>query len=85
MSKCQKRTKKLFKFFTVRDKHLFLVTNVFYTLTDFNLIDVVKTCSACGTKEVLSLDKQTLIETSTLFPAAFDSLVREFIQSWETP
>ena len=84
MNKCPNRTKKVFKFFIVKDKHSFVITNVFYTLENPNQLDVVKTCSFCTAKEALSMDRQTLIETSILFPAAFDPLVREYIQSWST-
>ena len=83
MNKCPKRTKKLFKFFSIRDKHLFLITNAFYTLENSDKLDVVKSCLACTEKEVISMDKQTLIEVAEKFPRAFNPLVREYILSWK--
>jgi hypothetical protein len=84
MNKCPNRTKKVFKFFTVNDKHAFVITNVFYTLEDQNLVDVVETCQACGEKKTLEMDKSTLIEVANKFPKAFNKLIREYILSWET-
>lgn len=82
MALCQKRSSKCFGLVIWPKKHLFLVTNVFCTLQNPDIFDVIKTCQYCSSKEALSMDKQTLIETATLFPAAFEPLVREYIQSW---
>ena len=62
--------------------HLFTITNAFYTLENSNIVDVIKTCQYCGTKEALVLDKETLLEALAKFPNAFNSTVREYLQTW---
>lgn len=83
MMKCPKRFKKFLRMFTVRDKHLFIVTNAFYTLDDPNLIDVVKTCQACGTKEAFPVTKELLLELVVLYPNAFMLILREYLITWK--
>ena len=80
--KCPKKYKKLFGIFKVKDKHSYLITNAFYTLENFTKIDVVKTCQECGSKEVFSVNKDTLIELVAKFPNAFDQLIKEYIITW---
>lgn len=72
--------KKIFKIF--RHKHAYLITNAFYTLQNSEQIDIIKTCTICGKKEALSMDKETLLEVVNKFPNAFDSLLRDYLYTW---
>ena len=82
MSKCAGNKIQIFNFFTLKGSHLFLISNIFYTLEDYNLCDVIKTCQYCGVKETLVLDKETLLEALVKFPNAFKTSVREYLQTW---
>jgi hypothetical protein len=62
----------------------YLITNVFCTLDNPDQFDVVKTCMECGCKEVLSMDKETLLEVAEKFPNAFQPLLRSYIKSWKS-
>jgi hypothetical protein len=74
--------RKLFNLFGKRHKS-YLITNAFCTLDNPEQFDVVKTCMECGCKEVLRMDKQTLLEVAEKFPNAFDHMLRSYIQSWK--
>jgi hypothetical protein len=82
MNLCLKNKKKWFGLISLPSQHFFLITNCFYTLENRNKIDVVKTCQACGIKESLSMDWQTLVEVAHKFPNAFTPLVRDYVISW---
>jgi ATP adenylyltransferase/5',5'''-P-1,P-4-tetraphosphate phosphorylase II len=82
MKKCSKRFKVVLKFFKVRDKHQFIITNAFYTLEYKDQLDVIKTCDACGAKEAFLTDSTTLSELVLQFPNAFNPILKEFIESW---
>ena len=79
--RCYLGFKKLFGFF-IKKHDSYLITNAFYTLNDPEQIDVVKTCMECGCKEILSMDKQTLLEVVDRFPNAFDKTLREYLLTW---
>jgi hypothetical protein len=68
--------------FKKKHKHVFVISNVFYTLEDQNLVDIVKTCVGCAAKEAFGTDKQTLMELVKRFPRAFNSLLLEYLKSW---
>lgn len=82
-----KRCSKLYKtycfgLFKIFSSHVFLITNAFCTLEDFNKIDVVRTCQACEFKDVLSLDRETLVELLIRFPNAFSENLRSYLSTW---
>ena len=84
MKHCSKRYKKYW-FGLVKwgfQPHLFLITNAFYTLEDQNSIDVVRTCQFCSFKDVLSLDRETVVELVERYPNAFSSVLRDYLSSW---
>jgi hypothetical protein len=60
----------------------YLITNVFCTLDNPEQFDVVKTCMEDGCKQVLSMDRQTLLEVVEKFPNAFEPILRSYIKSW---
>jgi len=62
--------------------HLFLITNAFSTLEDQHVIDLVRTCQYCGFKDVLSLDRETVMESLARFPNAFSENLRSYLGTW---
>lgn len=68
--------------FFIKDKHSFVISNIFSTLESQDLFDVIKTCVECGEKQVMTMDKVTLLEVMNKFPKAFNPLVVEYITSW---
>jgi len=82
MNSCSKRYKFKLGFIRIKDKHLFLISNAFYTLEAKNVIELIRTCQDCQFKEVLTLDQETVIECVKQYPSAFKPLLRAFIESW---
>jgi hypothetical protein len=81
--KCCQGYKKLFGIFPIRNKHIFIISNVFYTLEDQNQVDVVKRCIKCTAREAFGTDQQTLMELVDKFPRAFDQLLLEYLKTWK--
>ena len=82
MKQCSKKHRLLFGFFKIRDNHSYLISNAFYTLEDQNSVDVVRTCQYCNFKDVLSLDRKTLIELLERFPNAFSDILKDYLRTW---
>jgi hypothetical protein len=62
--------------------HLFLITNAFFTLEDQKKVDVIRTCQYCEFKDVLILDRETVIELVARFPNAFSENLRSYLHIW---
>lgn len=80
--RCKNLFDKFFEFLKLREKHTYLITNVFCTLYDINKFDVIEKCQECGCSKSLVVDKETLLEIVNLYPNAFDPTVRNYILSW---
>jgi hypothetical protein len=81
--KCSRNFKEIFGVFKIKGNHVFLIENAFYTLKNQEKIDVVKTCQYCAIKEVIEMDKSTLLEVLDLYPNAFDAILREYLLTWK--
>jgi hypothetical protein len=77
--KCPKRFKIILGILKIKDKHLFSITNAFYTLDNPWKIDVVKKCQFCGVASAFDTDKETLKEIVNRFPNAFEKPIRDFL------
>lgn len=84
MTKYCQESKKLFGIFPIRERHVFVISNVFYTLEDPEQCDVVKTCQNCKAKEAFNVDRNTLMELVDKFPRAFNPLLKEYLDSWKS-
>ena len=78
--KCTSRFKRLFWF--LRAKHNLIISNALVTLEDNNAVEVIRSCQDCDFKDVLTLDRETLLELVERYPNAFRDVLREYLKSW---